>query len=296
MNLRVLCGQMQSNPTNLVLPTFVHCPLGFTWCPNQDCLAEQSRVWLTEAAQMLGPPNGSQGDSVICFLEGNRQVDCWFTELQSTVLWGDTVLLRPGQKVPGRCRPLQTDLLVDPFEDAELEALALSDLAVTWSALWHHFLFTVLGCQPSPATTANILHVLASVTNLCCVDKKGVLSWPNPKTEKVLFPQEQSTQPHNYQLGNEWEAPWTIPYIQRASLLGSRTEGDGRDDGVLLSDTFSATVYIHSSNVLWGSSWSGSVGKFAIEHYFGQLEWFHSLDVACPTETVVNNGGFDACY
>ncbi|KAK3891362.1 hypothetical protein Pcinc_004755 [Petrolisthes cinctipes] len=53
------------------------------------------------------------------------------------------VLLHPGQKVPGRCRPLQ---------------------------------------------------------NLCCVDKKGVLSWPNPTTEKVFFPQEQSTQPHNYQL------------------------------------------------------------------------------------------------
>ncbi|KAK4307343.1 hypothetical protein Pmani_020862 [Petrolisthes manimaculis] len=41
----------------------------------------------------------------------------------------------------------QTDPLDDPFEDAELEALALSDLAVTWNALWHHFLFTVLGCQ-----------------------------------------------------------------------------------------------------------------------------------------------------
>ncbi|KAK4307333.1 hypothetical protein Pmani_020852 [Petrolisthes manimaculis] len=40
-----------------------------------------------------------------------------------------------------------TDPLDDPFEDAELEALALSDLAVTWNALWHHFLFTVLGCQ-----------------------------------------------------------------------------------------------------------------------------------------------------
>ncbi|KAK3876348.1 hypothetical protein Pcinc_018859 [Petrolisthes cinctipes] len=59
---------------------------------------------------------------------------------------------------------LLTDLLDDPFEDAELEALSLSDLAVTWSALWHHFLFTVLGCQPLPTTTANILHVLASVT------------------------------------------------------------------------------------------------------------------------------------
>ncbi|KAK3879791.1 hypothetical protein Pcinc_015674 [Petrolisthes cinctipes] len=104
-----------------------HCPLGFTCCPNQDCLAEQSRVWLTEAAQMLGLPNGSQGD-----------------KLQSTVLWswkhyphlhyplslcitlqwsrrdghtinlrGDTVLLHPGQKVPGRCRPLQNLCCVD---------------------------------------------------------------------------------------------------------------------------------------------------------------------------------------
>ncbi|KAK4310243.1 hypothetical protein Pmani_018180 [Petrolisthes manimaculis] len=133
----------------------------------------------------------------------------------------NTVLLGPGQKVPGRCRPLQgigevfnspksgtplhatqhllletpyitnlstlmaealnrlvtvfnkqrhylftwaietTDPLDDPFEDAELEALALSDLAVhcgiTSSSL-------SLAVKPSPTTTANILHVLASVT------------------------------------------------------------------------------------------------------------------------------------
>ncbi|KAK3864941.1 hypothetical protein Pcinc_029406 [Petrolisthes cinctipes] len=66
--------------------------------------------------------------------------------------------------------------------------------------------------------------------------------------------------------GNEWEAPWTMPYIQRTSLLGSRTEGDGRGDGVPLSDTFSGapTVSIDSSNVLhevinmttWYGSWS----------------------------------------
>ncbi|KAK4310244.1 hypothetical protein Pmani_005342 [Petrolisthes manimaculis] len=55
----------------------------------------------------------------------------------------------------------QTDPLDDPFEDAELEALALSDLAVhcgiTSSSL-------SLAVKPSPTTTANILHVLASVT------------------------------------------------------------------------------------------------------------------------------------
>ncbi|KAK3881152.1 hypothetical protein Pcinc_014400 [Petrolisthes cinctipes] len=45
-----------------------------------------------------------------------------------------------------------------------------------------------------------VIGYITGIKNLCCVDKKGVLSWPNPTTEKVFFPQEQSTQPHNYQL------------------------------------------------------------------------------------------------
>ncbi|XP_027197500.2 transmembrane protein 94-like protein l(2)k05819 isoform X3 [Dermatophagoides pteronyssinus] len=35
--------------------------------------------------------------------------------------------------------------------------------------------------------TANLLHVLGSITALCCVDKKGILSWPNPIADKVFF-------------------------------------------------------------------------------------------------------------
>ncbi|GIY93986.1 transmembrane protein 94 [Caerostris extrusa] len=35
--------------------------------------------------------------------------------------------------------------------------------------------------------SANLLQVLGSVTALCCVDKKGILSWPNPTAEKVFF-------------------------------------------------------------------------------------------------------------
>ncbi|XP_066939125.1 transmembrane protein 94 isoform X24 [Macrobrachium rosenbergii] len=82
---------------------------------------------------------------------------------------------------------LQSDPLEDPFEEAELEALQLSELSMKWSELRRHFVLTMLGKEPSPIRTANILHVLASVTNLCCVDKKGVLSWPNPTAEKVFF-------------------------------------------------------------------------------------------------------------
>ncbi|XP_026481591.1 LOW QUALITY PROTEIN: transmembrane protein 94 [Ctenocephalides felis] len=35
--------------------------------------------------------------------------------------------------------------------------------------------------------TTNIVHVLGTVTALCCVDKKGILSWPNPTAEKLFF-------------------------------------------------------------------------------------------------------------
>ncbi|XP_042571911.1 transmembrane protein 94-like [Cyprinus carpio] len=35
--------------------------------------------------------------------------------------------------------------------------------------------------------TASLLHSLGSVTVLCCVDKQGILSWPSPNPEKILF-------------------------------------------------------------------------------------------------------------
>lgn len=35
--------------------------------------------------------------------------------------------------------------------------------------------------------SSNIIQVLGSVTAFCCVDKKGILSWPNPTPEKVFF-------------------------------------------------------------------------------------------------------------
>lgn len=46
-----------------------------------------------------------------------------------------------------------------------------------------------------------VLDILASTTALCCVDKKGILSWPNPTADKLFFfrtvpgqhPEESST-------------------------------------------------------------------------------------------------------
>ncbi|XP_048256879.1 transmembrane protein 94-like [Haliotis rufescens] len=50
---------------------------------------------------------------------------------------------------------------------------------------WFRELFT--GTAPVVSRQANVLHVLGSVTSLCCVDKKGILSWPNPSAEKIFF-------------------------------------------------------------------------------------------------------------
>lgn len=35
--------------------------------------------------------------------------------------------------------------------------------------------------------STNIIQVLGSISAFCCVDKKGILSWPNPTPEKVFF-------------------------------------------------------------------------------------------------------------
>ncbi|KAG5667696.1 hypothetical protein PVAND_015667 [Polypedilum vanderplanki] len=35
--------------------------------------------------------------------------------------------------------------------------------------------------------STNIIQILGSVSAFCCVDKKGILSWPNPTPEKVFF-------------------------------------------------------------------------------------------------------------
>ena len=35
--------------------------------------------------------------------------------------------------------------------------------------------------------SSNLLQALGSMTALCCIDKKGILSWPNPTADKVFF-------------------------------------------------------------------------------------------------------------
>ncbi|OWK14090.1 hypothetical protein Celaphus_00001636 [Cervus elaphus hippelaphus] len=53
--------------------------------------------------------------------------------------------------------------------------------------IWGHFLRVIQGTSPTLSHSSSLLHSLGSVTVLCCVDKQGILSWPNPSPETVLF-------------------------------------------------------------------------------------------------------------
>lgn len=75
----------------------------------------------------------------------------------------------------------------EPFDDADTTSLTNMVPQYTWKDVWNNFVLITCGTGHIMSRTSNILHVLGSVTALCCVDKKGILSWPNPTSEKVFF-------------------------------------------------------------------------------------------------------------
>ncbi|KAL1486544.1 hypothetical protein MTO96_031339 [Rhipicephalus appendiculatus] len=76
----------------------------------------------------------------------------------------------------------------DPFEEGdEVESTHPDGSDLSWGQVQPLFLSLLRGKAPHLWRTSSLLHVLGSVTTLCCVDKKGILSWPNPTPEKVFF-------------------------------------------------------------------------------------------------------------
>ncbi|XP_037663978.1 transmembrane protein 94 isoform X10 [Choloepus didactylus] len=63
--------------------------------------------------------------------------------------------------------------------------------------IWGHFLRVIQGTSPTLSHSSSLLHSLGSVTVLCCVDKQGILSWPNPSPETVLFFSGKMEHPHS---------------------------------------------------------------------------------------------------
>ncbi|CAL1531562.1 unnamed protein product [Lymnaea stagnalis] len=62
-----------------------------------------------------------------------------------------------------------------------------ADISINWQETLKGFWDMFWGNKPIACPDFEMLHALGSVTALCCVDKKGILSWPNPSAEKVFF-------------------------------------------------------------------------------------------------------------
>ncbi|TRY56661.1 hypothetical protein DNTS_014136 [Danionella cerebrum] len=65
--------------------------------------------------------------------------------------------------------------------------------------VWRHLIAVLKGESQTLCYTSSLLHSLGSVTVLCCVDKQGILSWPNPSPETVLFFSGRVEAPHDSQ-------------------------------------------------------------------------------------------------
>ncbi|XP_041978193.1 transmembrane protein 94 isoform X1 [Aricia agestis] len=82
--------------------------------------------------------------------------------------------------------------------DPLIKALSESSLGPqTIGSLVRTFWNILRGKEDMVTRTANIVHVLGSLSALCCVDKKGILSWPNPTAEKVFFLRNSSPSSNN---------------------------------------------------------------------------------------------------
>ncbi|XP_037610869.1 transmembrane protein 94 isoform X5 [Sebastes umbrosus] len=79
---------------------------------------------------------------------------------------------------------------------ARLDRAPLDELL---RCVWRHFVGVLKGESQTLCYTSSLLHTLGSVTVLCTVDKQGILSWPNPSPETVLFFSGRVEPPHNSQ-------------------------------------------------------------------------------------------------
>lgn len=106
-------------------------------------------------------------------------------------LWGiarlETHLAQPHANTKlDQQRSFQEDLDTPTYPEYETANLPFKGTLFNWLNLWRGYSM-LLG------RSTNVVQVLGSVTALCCVDKKGILSWPNPTAEKVLILRDANT-------------------------------------------------------------------------------------------------------
>jgi PREDICTED: similar to lethal (2) k05819 CG3054-PA len=104
------------------------------------------------------------------------------------------------------------------FDDFETNSSGdvVSPFTMTWREVFKS-VFSLIFCKDGNVwRSANFLHVFGSITALCCVDKKGILSWPNPAADKVFFlnsNRDKSTCVHDYHVSA------TIESLQDADMI-----------------------------------------------------------------------------
>lgn len=119
-------------------------------------------------------------------------------------LWGiarlETHLAQPQTRTKlEQQKSFQEDLDTPTFECDTVE-LPFKQVFFNWISLWRGYSM-LLG------RSANVVQVLGSITALCCVDKKGILSWPNPTPEKVFFLHDSTDGPSPNESPNPFQTP-----------------------------------------------------------------------------------------
>ncbi|KAK6187158.1 hypothetical protein SNE40_005244 [Patella caerulea] len=77
--------------------------------------------------------------------------------------------------------------LSDSFDSTSTISIEEARVDLPWADVFSWFLSIIFNKAPVVTSKTNILFTLGSVTSFCCVDKKGILSWPSPSPEKVFF-------------------------------------------------------------------------------------------------------------
>lgn len=99
-------------------------------------------------------------------------------------LWGtaqlETLLSIPQPIVHSDFEKSFQEDLDTPTFDWEHASLPVKQIFFNWLGLLN-------GSSELLGRSSNVVQVFGSVTAFCCIDKKGILSWPNPTAEKVFF-------------------------------------------------------------------------------------------------------------
>ena len=72
-------------------------------------------------------------------------------------------------------------------EDLDTPTCDLEQVSLPRKCVLYYWLLLLKGRSDLLGRSANIVQVMGTITALCCVDKKGILSYSNPTAEKVFF-------------------------------------------------------------------------------------------------------------